>query len=97
MIVAARRRRDAEKDAVDEERHRRFLQPQPGAADAAGDDVAHHQDAKSGDSDAAKNHQDVLEWIKRAPLEVALLLQDQPAKALHAPGSTAAGKRSRSA
>ena len=77
MIVAAGRRGDADEDAVDEEGHRRLLQPQPGMADRAGDDVAHHQHAEAGDGDAAQDHQDVFERIERAPLQVALLLQDQ--------------------
>ena len=77
MIVAPRRRGDADEDAVDEEGHRHLLQPQPGVADGAGDDVAHHQDGEAGDGDAAQNHQHVFEQIERAPFQVALLLQDE--------------------
>ena len=54
MIVAPGRRRRPYENAVDEEGHRRLLQPQPGTTDRAGDDVAHHQDAKAGDGDAAQ-------------------------------------------
>ena len=81
MVVAACRRRNADKNPVQEEAHRRFLQPQPRMADGTGDDVGQDEDAEARDADAAQNHQQVFERIERAPFQMALLLQDQPVKA----------------
>ena len=81
MVVAARRRRDADENAVDEEGHRRFLQPQPGTADVRVTMSHITRTLKPGDGDAAQDHQDLFERIERAPFQVALLLQDQTVKA----------------
>ncbi|MEH2559286.1 hypothetical protein V1286_006815 [Bradyrhizobium algeriense] len=83
MIVAPRRRADADEDAINEECHRRLLEPEPGVADGAGDDVAHHQDRESGDGDGAENHQNLFEPVERAPFQVALLLQHEAIESVH--------------
>jgi hypothetical protein len=52
-------------------------------ADGAGDNVAHHKHGKSGDGDATQDHQDLLEPVERAPLQVSLLLQDEATESVH--------------
>jgi hypothetical protein len=60
VVVAPRGRRDADEDAVHEERHRRFLHPQPRPANGAGDDIAQHQHAEGRDADPAQDHQQIF-------------------------------------
>src|SRR5581483_5410455 len=83
MIVAPNRRRDAEKDPVDEQEHRDFLHPQPRMSDQARDNVCKHDHAEAGDGYAAQQHQRLLKPIERAPLEVTLMLQHEAVELRH--------------
>ena len=83
VVVAARRRRHADEHAPGEERRRDLLQPQPGRAERARDDVAEHRQREHEDADAAQDHQHGLEPVERLPLQVAVALQDQRAEIGH--------------
>src|SRR4029077_20923297 len=83
MIIAPRRGGNADKRSIDEEIHRRFLQPQPRMADRAGDDVANNKNAECSDDDSAQDHQQIFEWVEYAPFQMTLFLQDQPVKTAH--------------
>ena len=77
VIVAAGRHRRADEDRVDEQRRGDFLQPQPGVADHAGDDVGGDRQREAEAQHAAEDHQRELEPVERAPFQVTLPLQHQ--------------------
>src|SRR5262249_23308414 len=75
MIVAARCRRRACEDRIDEECRRDFLQPQPGMADGAGDDVEGRRRREAEQQYAAQDHQREFEDVERAPLQMTLAVE----------------------
>ena len=77
MIVAAGGDRGANENRIDEQRGGDFLQPQPGMADGARDDVARHRQRKAETQHPAKDHQDQFEPVERPPFQVMLPLQHQ--------------------
>ncbi len=85
MVVAAGRDRGADEDRVDEHRGGGFLQPQPGMADGAGDDVGGDRHRKAEAEDAAQDHQHGLEPVERPPFQMTLPLQHQFVGECHRP------------
>ena len=83
MVVAPRRRRRADEDAVDEEGAGHLLQPEPGMADRAREHIAEHRDSEPSQSNAAHDHRDGFDDVEGGPLEVALRGQDQRAGRAH--------------
>src|SRR4029077_16356212 len=83
MVVAPRRGGDTDKRSIDEEIHRRFLQPQPRMANRAGDDVAKNKHTECGEDNSAQDHQKIFERVEHAPFQMALFLQHQPVKTAH--------------
>ncbi len=69
MIVAAGGDGGADKDRIDEEGRGDLLQPEPGMADLAGDDIQDHRGAETEQQYAAPDHQHDLEPIQRRPLQ----------------------------
>ena len=77
MIVAAGGDRGADEDRIDEQRGGDLLQPQPGMADGARDDVGRHRQREAETQHAAQHHQDQFEPVERPPFQVMLPLQHQ--------------------
>jgi hypothetical protein len=69
--------------AVREEGGRHLLQPQPGRAERSRHDVEEHRQREHGDADPAQDHEQRLEPVEGAPLELAMALQDQGAEVGH--------------
>src|SRR5215471_17721105 len=77
VIVAPGGDRGAGEDRVNEEGRGHLLQPQPGPADLARDDVEDDGRAKAEQQQAAQHHQHGFKRVERAPLEVTLPLKHQ--------------------
>ena len=76
-IVAPGGDRRPDEDRIDEQRGGDLLQPQPGMADGAGDDVAGDRQREAEAQHAAQDHQHQFEPVERSPFQVMLALQHQ--------------------
>src|SRR5262245_4113388 len=72
MIDAPCRRGHTDEHAPGEEASGDKLQPQPGGAELARDDIAKHRERKARDRNAAQYHEQMLKRVQRLPFEVAM-------------------------
>src|SRR6516165_1812135 len=77
VIVAPRRNRGAGEYRIDEEGRCDLLQPQPGPADLARDDVEDDGSAKAAQQNTAQHHQRGFKRVEHTPFEVTLPLEHQ--------------------
>ena len=77
VIVAPRCHRGTDEDRVDEQCGGDLLQPEPGMADGAGDDVEHDRQREPEAQQPAQHHQPDFELVESGPLQMMLALQQQ--------------------
>src|SRR5215471_1087410 len=77
VIVAPRRRRRSGEDSVDEERRRDLLEPEPGVADRARQNVEQDGERKAEQREPAYDHQAHLELVEDSPFQMTLPVEHE--------------------